>query len=43
MDLDLNGIVTKDEILKSVMKDIHAYKFNDTHVKNIVFAVEEMI
>lgn len=43
MDLDLNGIVTKHEILESIMKDTHAHRMNETHVNDIVHAVDQMI
>lgn len=43
MDLDLDGIVTKHEILQSIMKDTHSHRMNDTHVNDIVHAVDKMI
>lgn len=43
MDLDGNGIVTKAEIIQSMMKDVESHQYIDGKVEDIISAIESMI
>ena len=42
-DLDDNGVVTKTEMLSSVMNDLDKDKFSEEHRKEMVRVIEEMM
>ena len=42
-DLNDNGIVTKAEMLESVMNDMDRDKFSEEHRKEMVRVIEEMM
>ena len=42
-DLDSNGVVTKDEMVQSVMRDTEREKYSEEHRKEMLEAINAMI